>query len=118
MIGEAIVRIDVTGPELASGVMRPEHLEAACAAMRRDGIVILGGVVAREHLDALRQRMMADLEVVLARPDRPDNFLPGNVQQDPPPFPPYLFEDVLANPMAVAISRALLGPAVHNDFSS
>src|SRR4051812_17231884 len=118
MIGEAPVRIDVTGHELASGLMRPDHGEAASAAMRRDGIVIPGGVGARGHLDALRQRMMADLEVILARPDRPDNFLPGNVQQDPPPFPPYLFEDVLANPMAVAISRALLGPGVHNDFYS
>jgi len=118
MIGEAIVRIDVTDRELASGVMRPEHLEAACAAMRRDGIVILGRVVERGHLDALRERMMADLEVVLARPDRPDNFLPGNVQQDPPPFPPYLFEDVLANPMAVAVSQTLMGPGVHIDFYS
>jgi hypothetical protein len=118
MIGEAPVRIDVTGQELASGRMRPEHSEAACAAMRRDGVVILGGVVEREHLDALRERMMADLEVVLMRPDRPDNFRPGNVQQDPPPFPPYLFEDVLANPMAIAVSRALLGPGVRNDFYS
>jgi hypothetical protein len=118
MIGEAPVRIDVTGHELASGLLRPEPLEAACAAMRRDGIVILGVVVEREHLDALRERMMADLEVVLSRPDRPDNFLPGNVQQDPPPFPPYLFEDVLANPMALAVSRALLGLEVHNDFYS
>jgi hypothetical protein len=118
MTDGAIVRIDATDQELTSGELSLEHLQAACAAMRQDGTVVLGGVVQREHLEALRERMMTDLEVVLARPDRPDNFLPGNVQQDPPPFPPYLFEDVLANPLAAAVSRALMGPGVHNDFYS
>ena len=38
----------------------------------------------------------------------------GNVQQDPPPFPPYLFRDVLLNDMVIAVTTAVLGTPVKN----
>jgi hypothetical protein len=61
---------------------------------------------------------MADTSTILARDDIPFNFNVGNIQQDPPPFPPYLFEDVLLNPFVVAITRSILGPGLKNSFYS
>jgi ectoine hydroxylase-related dioxygenase (phytanoyl-CoA dioxygenase family) len=101
------------GPEeLLSGIMDPKHLAAATQAVREDGFVVLEDVVSLAHIAALRVRMIQDLETILARPDAPFNWNKGNVQQDPPPFPPYIFRDVLVNDMVVAVSRALLGPGV------
>ena len=45
----------------------------------------------------------------------PHNFVWGNVQQEPPPFPPYVFRDVMANPWVVQVSRALLGEGIFNN---
>jgi hypothetical protein len=114
----SLLRIAITDRELRSKTIDPDHLARARRALEEQGMVVLGGVVSVAHLEMLRERMMQDLEHILARPDRPDNFRPGNVQQDPPPFPPYLFEDVLANPIVAAISHDLLGPKAHNDFYS
>jgi hypothetical protein len=58
--------------------------------------------------------MLSDLDQILARPDAPFNFNTGNVQQDPPPFPPYLFRDVLLNPLVIAVTRAILGSGLKN----
>lgn len=88
------------------------------AALRQDGLVVLQNVVSLEHLDVLRERMLADVEQLLAREDAPFNWHTGNIQQDPPPFPPYLFHDVLLNDQAVAVTRAVLGPRVKNSFYS
>jgi ectoine hydroxylase-related dioxygenase (phytanoyl-CoA dioxygenase family) len=58
--------------------------------------------------------MLSDLDQILARPNAPFNFNIGNVQQDPPPFPPYLFRDVLLNPLVIAVTRAILGSGLKN----
>jgi ectoine hydroxylase-related dioxygenase (phytanoyl-CoA dioxygenase family) len=107
-----VLSIKITPEELRSGVMDPAHLEAAVQAVREDGFVILEDVVSLAHIAVLRERMLEDLETILARPDAPFNWNKGNVQQDPPPFPPYIFRDVLVNDMVVAVSRAILGPGV------
>ncbi len=104
--------IKISPEELESGVMDPAHLQEAVRAVREDGFVVLEDVVSLEHIAALRERMLADLETILARPDAPFNWNRGNVQQDPPPFPPYIFRDVLVNDMVIAVTKALLGPGV------
>jgi hypothetical protein len=113
-----MVALDVTPAETKSGELSPEHLDAAVRAMREDGFVVLNDVIDRAHLEMLRDRMLEDLPKILAREDAPYNWHTGNVQQDPPPFPPYLFRDVLMNDAAIAVSLVLLGPGIKNDFYS
>lgn len=113
-----ITAIDVTAGEIASGTLAPEHLEEAVAALRRDGLVVLNDVINLAHIAALRDRMLEDLPRILEREDAPYNFNSGNVQQDPPPFPPYLFRDVLLNDQVVAVTHRMLGPGVKNAYYS
>lgn len=110
--------LDITPEEILTRRMTPEHLTAAIRAVTDDGYVILNDVIDIEHLDILRDRMLEDVQAFLTREDAPYNFNTGNLQQDPPPFPPYLFRDVLRNDMAVAVTRAILGKGVKNTFYS
>jgi ectoine hydroxylase-related dioxygenase (phytanoyl-CoA dioxygenase family) len=113
-----MVSIQVSAEEVGSGRLAEEHLQAAVSAMRADGFVVLENVIDLEHLDVLREKMLADVALFTAREDAPYNFNTSNVQQDPPPFPPYLFRDVLLNEMVIAVTRELLGPGVKNGYYS
>lgn len=93
-------------------------LDEAERLVREEGYVILADVVDHGHLDALSERMTTDLETILAREVVPHQFVWGNVQQDPPPFPPYLFEDVIENRYVNALTRRVLGDGVFNRFYS
>ncbi len=104
--------------ELESGQISEEHLKTAAEAMRVDGYVVLKDVVNTDHLDIIRKKMLEDLGPILAREDAPFNFIAGNVQQDPPPFPPYIFRDVLVNDMVIAVTKKILGRGMKNAFYS
>src|SRR3569623_850087 len=95
--------------EIAAGALTPANLERARGAVNDDGMVVLEGSVEVAHLDVLKTRMLEDLKSILERPDAPFNFNRGNVQQDPPPFAPFLFEDVLLNPIVGQVSESVLG---------
>ena len=95
-------------------MLSDEHRRVAADALRTDGLVVLAEVVDPAHLDLLHERMITDLAALQARPDTPYNWNAGNLQQDPPPFPPYLFADVLLNPFVIAVTSALLGPGLKN----
>lgn len=110
--------LDITQEEVLSRRMTPEHLQAAVRALAEDGYVVLNDVVEMGHLDILRDKMLEDVQAFRAREDAPYNFNTGNIQQDPPPFPPYLFRDVLLNDMVIAVTRAVLGKGVKNCFYS
>ncbi|WP_309718708.1 hypothetical protein [Armatimonas sp.] len=60
-----------------------------------DGFVVLEDVLDPAHCEVLCEKMLADVDAILKRPDVPFNFNKGNIQQAPPPFAPYLFEDIL-----------------------
>lgn len=107
-----MLALDITSTEIESGKMSPDHLNAAAHAVLTDGFVILNDIVDRTHLDLLRERMLADVEKILARDDTPFNFNSGNIQQMPPPFPPYLFRDVLVNDMVIAVTQAVMGKGI------
>ncbi|MCC6444962.1 MAG: phytanoyl-CoA dioxygenase family protein [Armatimonadetes bacterium] len=113
-----ITTIPITSQEIRKGAMRPDHLEEAVRAVREDGVVVLKDVVDAGHIAILREKMQEDVAALLAREDAPFNWNTGNIQQDPPPFPPYLFEDVLLNEMVIAVSKAVLGPGIKNFFYS
>ena len=113
-----IVALDVTSEEAASGLLTLAHLDAASRALREDGIVVLNDIIDSAHVAVLRDKMLEDLPAYLARTDAPFNFNTGNVQQEPPPFAPYLFRDVLLNDCVIAVTHALLGDGLHNGFYS
>lgn len=113
-----MLHLDITPEEKASRRMVPAHLEAAVAALEEDGAVVLRGVVDSEHIAALRDKMLADVDEILRLPQPPYQFTLGHIQHDPPPFPPYLFRDVLLNDMAVCVTKAMLGAGLRNTFYS
>ncbi|MBC7808746.1 MAG: phytanoyl-CoA dioxygenase family protein [Akkermansiaceae bacterium] len=104
----------ISTEEKAAGYLSDASLHQAVTAVNTDGYVILGNAVDVAHLDILLERTLSDLEQILARKDVPFNFNTGNVQQDPPPFAPYLFDDVLKNEFVIQITRAILGDGVKN----
>lgn len=110
--GAGLTALDITAEEIAGGRIREDHLAAAVAALREDGVVVLDGVVEASHIDVLRRKLIADLGAVLKLKKRPYNFTLGHIQQDPPPFHPYLFRDVLLNDAVVAVTKAVLGPGL------
>lgn len=83
-----MITIDVSEGARAAGRLSGEELRAAVDALRDDGFVVLNDVVDPTHPDILHERMIGDLEALQARPDVPYNWNAGNLQQDPPPFPP------------------------------
>ena len=105
---KASQQVDLTGAELAGAV----------EAMKEEGFVVLAGVVNPEHLDMVCERMLEDTAAVLSQQDPAINFVSGHLQQDPPPFPPYLFPDVLCNRYVIRVTRELLGLGVHNSLYS
>jgi hypothetical protein len=107
-----MLALDLTPAEIESGTLSPEHLSAAVEAMNRDGFVVLNDVIDRAHIDLLRDKMLDDVAKVLARDDAPFNFNAGNIQQMPPPYPPYLFRDVLVNDSVIAVTKAMMGKGV------
>ncbi len=109
-----MISITVTDQERTAGALSDEHRREAAEALRTDGLVVLADVVDLAHLDVLHERIIADLDALRDRPDAPYNWNVGNLQQDPPPFPPYLFADVLLNPYVIAVTSDLLGPGVKN----
>ena len=113
-----MLTIPITPAEIESGLMTEQHLAAAVRAVQEDGFVVLKDAVDPAHIAVLRERMFADVEAFVKRPDAPFNFNTGNVQQDPPPFPPYLFRDVLCNDMAIAVTKNVIGPGIRSNFYS
>ena len=113
-----IVEIDVALEEKNAGALTAQHLEAATQALREDGCVVLTGVVDPAHLALLCEKMREDAAAILALPDVPTQFTSGNIQQDPPPFAPYLFQDIVNNPLVVQVTQSILGPGLKNGFYS
>jgi len=113
-----MIEIGIEPAEKRSGSISPENLEKAIAALKVDGIVIINNAVDTKHLDLLQERMFSDLETILGQKDAPFQFNTGNVQQDPPPFAPFLFRDILVNPFVVAVTKSILGAGLQNNFYS
>lgn len=113
-----MIALDITPEEVQSGQMTPDHLAAAMDAIRKDGFVVLNNVVSHDHLAILREKLLADVKALMERDDAPFNFNTSNIQQDPPPFPPYLFRDVLVNELVIAVTKAVLGPGIKNTMYS
>ena len=111
------MEITVQPEELKAGKLTDAHVAQAVKAIRVDGYVILENVVSHDHLDILRERMDADSQILIHKEKWGGaGKLIGHLQQGPPPFAPYIFRDIVANPHVVQVTRALLGPGVYNNF--
>jgi hypothetical protein len=106
-----IFRLDVGTLEQHAG-QRTERLVEATEALLRDGVMILGQAVDSSILDRLDARMSADLETLLRRPERAENFAAGHLQQDPPPEIELMPGEVMANRWALEICRRAMRQAV------
>lgn len=110
--------LDITVEERLNGKLSAARLEEAVRAVRQDGYVLLNDLIDPNVLAPIRDRMLVDVEKILARDDVPFNFNSGNIQQDPPPFPPYLSREVLCNEIVIAISQSILGKGLVNGMYS
>ncbi|MEZ4860937.1 MAG: phytanoyl-CoA dioxygenase family protein [Caldilineaceae bacterium] len=111
------MEITVTAAELQAGQLCDEQLAAAVNAVRTDGYVVLADVIDHAHLDTVRERMEADSQLLIDEQRWGGaGRIAGHLQQGPPPFAPYLFPDIVANPFAIQISLAILGEGAYNRF--
>jgi hypothetical protein len=110
--------MQITSQEIQAGKINAEHLREAVHSLQAEGYVILDQLVLPQHMAILRDKMLEDVAQILQRDDVPFNFNRGNIQQDPPPFPPYLFKDVLLNDIVIDVTRSVLGPGLKNAFYS
>ena len=113
-----VLELTPSAEERANGKFSDANVALAAEALRRDGIVVLADVVNPEHVAKVRDRMLADVELYLARPDKPFNWNSGNLQQAPPVAAEYLFRDIVANEFAIQATKALLGAGLKNAFYS
>ena len=111
------MEIVVTSEEQANGQLSADHLQAAVSAIREDGYVVLADVIAPEHLDIVRERMVADSQTLIAAQKWGGaGRIEGHLQQGPPPFAPFIFRDIVANPFAIQVTTAVLGSGTYNRF--
>jgi len=110
--------LDITLQEREAGALSPLRLQEAVNAVREDGFVILNDLIDPAVLAPIRDRMLEDVARIMARDDVPFNFNSGNIQQDPPPFPPYLSRQVLCNDIVIAVTQAILGKGLKNGMYS
>ena len=113
-----MIELNLSDDEHATRKLKPEHLQRAVTAIRNEGFVLLHRAIDLDHIAILRARMLADVDEILSLDNVPYQFNNGHLQQDPPPFPPYLFRDIVANDFVVEITQAVLGEGVKNSFYS
>jgi len=111
------MEIVVTPQEYKQETLSAAHLAQAVAAIHQDGFVILADVIKHDHLDVLRERMTEDSQKLIKLEKWGGaGRLKGHLQQGPPPFAPYVFRDVVANPFAIQVTSAILGEGMYNRF--
>ncbi len=111
------MKIIMTPVELAQAQMSDEHLAQAVSVMHTDGYVVLADVIDHAHLDSLYERMDADSQILInGHKWGGAGEIVGHLQQGPPPFAPYVFRDIVANPFAIQVTKAILGEGAYNRF--
>ncbi len=109
--------LTVDQKELSAGKLSDTHVKRAVEAIRIEGYVVLENIVNHEHLDIFRERMDADSQKLInAEKWGGAGMLKGHLQQGPPPFAPFIFKDIVANPYVIQVTKELLGAGVYNNF--
>ena len=111
------MEIAVTPQELSDGQLSDESMSQALSAIEEDGYVVLEDIVDQDHLDILRDKMTEDSNTLLGREQWGGaGRIANHLQQGPPPFAPYIFPDIGANPITNHLTTALLGAGAYNSF--
>jgi len=115
-----LVSITLSPEELESKTLTSRHLQEALEALHRDGVLVLNNAVSTHHLDALNDRMVPEAKELYARSTTHHNFGmgTGNIQQDAVVHKDFVFDDIIANPFATAITECMLGPNPRLRFQS
>ena len=93
--------------EVAAGALSADRLTRVVESIRDHGAAIVEGTIDIAHCDALRIAMAADLDAAQRYPFALD--IRGHLQHNPPPRARDLYPDIIANPIAVSVARALMG---------
>ena len=112
------MKIKVSSEELTKRELSASHLRQAIDAIREEGYIILGNIVSHNHLDLLNEKMTQDSHTIVSSDsDRWEGRRAiGHLQQGAPPFAPYIFSDIVANPIVEHVSTTLLGEGAFNGF--
>ena len=109
--------ISLTRKETTSWRISNRHVKQAVEAIGRDGYVVIENAVPHEPLDMLREKMDEDSKVLIdLKLWGGAGGLKGHLQQGPPPFAPFVFREIVANPMVIQVNTALLGEGIFNSF--
>lgn len=112
-----MLRIPVSAEERNQGALAAAKVAGAVEAIRQDGCIVLENIIKHEHLDILREKMTADsYQLIEANKWGGAGRLPGHLQQGPPPFAPFVFSDIVANPFITQITQGVLGEGMFNSF--
>ena len=90
------------------GALSADDHAAVLASLRELGAAVVLGATDLDHVDALREAMLASLPRAQAQPKALD--VTGHVQHNPPVSGEHLYADIAANPIALAVAKDLLGP--------
>lgn len=94
-----------------------QTLGSAVEAIQDDGYVVIEQVVEHDHLDTLKARMDEDsARLIEAEKWGGAGRQPGHLQQGPPPYDPFMFADVVVNPVAIQVTREMLGDGFYCGF--
>jgi hypothetical protein len=105
-----VTRLAVRPEERDAGALYPDRHAEARQALLHDGLVVLDDAIDVGHVDRLRERMEADLAEVASRETGEKRHnKQGHLQHQPPVDAAFLFPDVIANPVAVSLTRAVVG---------
>ena len=109
--------VHVSDEERLTGKPNMSSVREGVIALNRDGVVVLENAIDLEHVDKLREAMLKDVDELVSRQATHYNFEDkdmGNMSQVPPFYPGYIFKDIMANPIGVAIMSSVIGP--HFEF--
>lgn len=111
------MRLEVTGKEYDSRRLDDSTLQAALEAISRHGYVVLGGAVDPAVLDTMKPKLGMDTEEMRRRAERGEaGPLPGHLSQPMPRSGEHIYGDVVANPLLIQVTAAILGEGVHMHF--
>ncbi|RUQ94631.1 phytanoyl-CoA dioxygenase family protein [Legionella septentrionalis] len=83
------------------------------------GYTVLEDLVPEFCLDILNAKMNSDAHTLTLRGERGGyGSAEGHLQINPPPFAPYIFEEIIANKTVCAITKSILGNDLINNFYS
>ena len=96
--------------ERSHGSWQKQHLQRIVHALKQDGVILIRNVAPLEEVDALNERMLADIDEAKKRNRNPARW--QGVR--PPPHAPYLFHGLVHNEWAIQITHRMLGDGVSN----